>query len=537
MLKVLLVDDERNIIEMLKGLVDWEALGFGVCGEAADGAEAFALVRELEPDLVIADINMPGVDGLELAARLGMEERGPRVVMLTGYGEFEYARAAVNAGAYYYMMKPVDAEELRRVLGKAAEGISRERDLDLGVRELRAKAEIGDRLMRDRYLGDLVTGRARGSGDEVASRLADFGLSFPTERFTVAVVEIDRLTERCPSEAERWLAIERVVAVLRRSFYIPGAFVAFPDSSCRAVIVACEPAREGRRATSYSIACNKVRVELEELEGWTVTIGYGSCYEGYESLYASWSEAMSALRYKYILGSNRVLAFDSIELSDRRELYCSERTREEVLSRLRAGDLAGAEALVRGLFSPSRLESASPEYVQMVCVELVLAGISFLGESELRASEVLGRDAQPLEEIRKAETLKEAQDWVLRFYAAAVERQRKSRVPASNRLVARAARLIGESLGNPELGAGMVAREIHVNEDYLSSLFKREHGMPLVKYIARRRMEKARELIDGGASNLAYVAEAVGFEDQSYFGKCFRKHFGVAPSVYAERGR
>jgi two-component system, response regulator YesN len=537
MLKVMLVDDERPVIEMLKGLVDWESLGFEVCGEAGDGEEACELERGLRPDLVIADINMPYMSGLELASRLRRGELSPRVVMLTGYGEFEYARAAVNAGVFYYMMKPVDREELERVLAKAAGEIARERDRDSGVRDLRAKAEASERLLRDRYLSDLVTGRSGDSGKEAKSKLAGYGIAFASERFTVAVVELDRLSELCLSEEARWRAVEGVMDAVRRSFHVPGSFVVFPDASHRAVIVASEPARTDRRATSYSIACKKVRMELEELEGRSVTIGYGSCHAGFESLYSSWSEAMSALRYKFLLGSSRVLAFDSIELSDQRELYCSEGTRTEILSRLRAGDLPGIEALVRELFSPTRLRSASPEYAQMVCAELVLAGVSFLSESEIRASEVLGADVQPMEEFRKAETLDEAELWVLRFYAAAIDRQRRSRVPASDRIVERAAKLIEASLDNPELGVTMVAREIHVNEDYLSSLFKRRHGLPLVKYIARRRMEKARDLMDGGASNMAYVAEAVGFEDQNYFGKCFKKHFGVAPSVYSERGR
>ena len=171
----------------------------------------------------------------------------------------------------------------------------------------------------------------------------------------------------------------------------------------------------------------------------------------------------------------------------------------------------------------------------MVCAELVLAGVSFLNESEIRASEALGLDVQPMEEFRKAETLREAEAWVLRFYASAIEIQRRSRVSASDRVVGRAAKFVADNLANPELGVGMVAREIYVNEDYLSSLFKRRHGLPLVKYIARCRRERARDLMDGGADNLAYVAEAVGFEDQNYFGKCFKKHFGVAPSLYAER--
>jgi two-component system response regulator YesN len=113
-------------------------------------------------------------------------------------------------------------------------------------------------------------------------------------------------------------------------------------------------------------------------------------------------------------------------------------------------------------------------------------------------------------------------------------RQQENNVPASRRLVDRAVKLIGARFSDPELNVGALSRELRVNEDYLSASFKKEYGIPLVKFLTRFRLEKARDLMNDGMVNLAYIAERVGYEDPNYFGKCFKKHFGVAPSKFLE---
>ncbi len=534
MLKVLLVDDERNIIEMLKALVDWNAYGFEVCGEAGNGEEAWVRIAESDPDLVIADINMPFSSGLDLAERLKRAKSRALVVMLTGYSDFNYARMAVNTGVFYYMLKPVNADELVRVLQTASREIASAADADRGARELREKAALGGHVLRDRFLRDLVSGKIHLPEAELRAQLGEVGISFPGDRFTVVVVETDRLAERFPGEGEKRFAVENVMETLRRSFEIPGTFVVFPDAAYRAVVIACERMESERRVSCYSIACEKVRMELFELKDLPVSIGYGSVYSGCENLHESWSEAMSALRYKFILGSSRVIAFNSIELSDSRELFCSEKTRTSILSSLRAGDRTALETTVYALLDPQQVRRSSPDYVQLICAELVLLGVSFLNENALSVRDVLGEDAHPLDEIMMVETLKEAKSWVLRFYASCVARQSENSVPASRRLVDRAVKLIGMRFSDSELCVMSISRELHVNEDYLSSTFKKEYGIPLVKFLTRFRLEKARDLMNEGLVNLAYIAERVGYEDPNYFGKCFKKHFGVAPSKFIE---
>ena len=134
--KVILVDDEVEVIDAMQALIHWDELGFEVVGSATNGVKALELVEKLQPDVVLTDIKMPYMDGLELARRLNKDYPNIYILLCTGFDEFEYAQEAVRLEIKEYMLKPINASELSAGLTKLKDTLDREREEKLNVRKL-----------------------------------------------------------------------------------------------------------------------------------------------------------------------------------------------------------------------------------------------------------------------------------------------------------------------------------------------------------------------------------------------------------------
>ena len=175
-LKVLLVDDEALVREGLKTIIPWEEYGFSICGTAQDGREGLQKIRELKPDVAVVDIRMPLMDGLELSRIVREEQPGVRIVLLTGYSEFEYARSALRAGVKCYLLKPVEEEELIKELRSIRQELERESGQERSRQESRS-------LLFNRLLQELFH---RPDGGLVQRLNGEFSAGFPWESYQIA---------------------------------------------------------------------------------------------------------------------------------------------------------------------------------------------------------------------------------------------------------------------------------------------------------------------------------------------------------------
>lgn len=189
MVKVLIVDDEPIIRTGLQKVIKWEELGCVVVGIAENGVEAYGKAKELGPELIISDIKMPKMDGLELAERLEELEPDIKVILLTGYKEFEYARKAVEFGVCDYILKPVDHQELRRAIKRAASEIEKRKAELIEKETLAARVQNSLPILRDKFIGDLLFDNA-GMIRHVYERLEYFDIYIGN--FIIVVLEMER---------------------------------------------------------------------------------------------------------------------------------------------------------------------------------------------------------------------------------------------------------------------------------------------------------------------------------------------------------
>ena len=183
MLEILIVDDEPAIREGLRRIIDWEKHGFRICGEAGNGREGLAMASEMKPDLIIADIKMPNMDGLKMLEELRKQDTRFKAIILTAYSDFKYAQKAIEIGVESYVLKPIEEDELLEKVCKARDDIISERQ-DRNIQNVRLS------ISRDKLLESLVLGESGIEQAEMGNHL--FGFHFPWKSYQVLLIELEK---------------------------------------------------------------------------------------------------------------------------------------------------------------------------------------------------------------------------------------------------------------------------------------------------------------------------------------------------------
>ena len=208
--KVFFVEDEIVTREGIRDNVDWKAHGFEFCGEASDGELALPLLQTVKPDVLITDIRMPFMDGLQLSQIVRDRMPTTKIIILSGHDEFEYAQKAIKLGVSEYLLKPVSVQDLHNVLRKVASELEQERGEQQALQRLRDQVEENRATLRERFLLRLVTGVA--SSTEAIEKSQMLGIDFVAQCYLVVVIRIEPSNSSEPIDYQRCQAVQQLVS-------------------------------------------------------------------------------------------------------------------------------------------------------------------------------------------------------------------------------------------------------------------------------------------------------------------------------------
>ena len=505
-IRTLIVDDEYLIRSLVRNSIDWEGLGFFIVGEAEDGEEALRLADELRPRLMIVDINIPFINGLDLSMRLREAHPDIRIVILTGYEDFQFARTAIKVGVVDYLLKPINPDELRKAVLAAREGILRDDE------ERRAATSAAARSKED-ALRALLAG---GYSDATESERRAFDLVVDPERGPVVLCLFD--------------VDPPVFAEVARGF---AAFPCelFPYRGGRLVMLAAEDDRTIRvKDKAYYAACEAILAGLKA-RGCAVSVGIAPPVTGADGLPLAYERASTVLEEAFYVGADRIHVYPGgrRQDSDRRQLPALP-PRESIMMRLRGGGGGEVALLVKALFRDLGRARAGRQYCEMLCLEIVLVVNEFLKDAGLPVVD------DPYRDVRERTSLEALAAWLtglIRRSAEAVETQGRTR---THQVAKKAKLFIERNFARKTVTLEQIAENSAVTASYISSIFKKEIGVSVIEYLTNIRLEAAKKLMDEDPLvAIGDVADRVGYSDPYYFSKCFRKRFGIAPTMYLRR--
>lgn len=531
MRQVLLVDDEYLVRERLKRGVDWAAAGFEVAAEAENGEDAIALLATARFDLAIVDINMPLLDGLAFAQLASVRHPTLKIVILTGYGTFEYAKAALRAGARDYLLKPIDKREFEDLLKRMA-GELREADADRESREReRRQAEESRSLRREKWIMRRLQGMEPHEREQASLYLP----ALDDGNYAVIVVALDHDgdeesagTAGIPEPAGREGADAWREALLGAGLSrMPGLEWAGGADGRTVYIVANVPNDGGRALTE---ALNDGLAACLAHAGKAASAGISRIRADWRELAEAAAEAAAALDCRSLAGGGR--SFGWPDVASRSGSANLPSVRESLLVQLRLGSGDAARAAIDGWLASCAAPDAPIARLHLLVVEIAAALRIHASDCGLAAGELLPETLLPQMLVRELATPARIRRWLLDRTSLVLDAAAASRKTSPALLAEEAAAYIDSAYADPELDLGRIAARISVHPSYLSRLFKPATGYSVVEYLTMRRLRRAEQLLADGVRNLAYVSEAVGFADPQYFSKCFKKEYGIPPSQY-----
>ncbi|SDP03499.1 two-component system, response regulator YesN [Paenibacillus sp. yr247] len=527
MFKVMIVDDEPIFRHYIRSKLNWNALGFIVCCEAKHGVEALEMVHQHRPDVALVDINMPFMDGLELAEKLTAAFPEIVVVLVTGHNEFEYARKSIRIGVADYLLKPFNEEEITVTLQKVKSSLQQ-------AQEERTVSRSHSAILREGFLNRLISQEFNMNVDDIEKSLERFRIPIPPRRFRVAVVEIDGLYQRWSDPKEIGLWKHTVANLLKDLLQGAGGHILFHDAEGRTVsLTAFEDVADMRDfgVEAYRRLCQMVERHFK----FTATIGIGSEADGYEKIHVSYRDALTAIRNKITAGQRNVIRFDLLPTGQNSLDYVSAEIHESLIVHLRLRDWDGIEKLIGQVFHYMEGNEISVDYAYTVMMGLVSLCLSFAIESGLSVMELFGPDFSPYQAIQSMESIEQSRIWMLELYRTVLESAKKGRLSKSKNWFEAAKEFIDSNFQDPELTVERVAGEVFVDPSYLRKIFRKEGSVSVSDYITRIRMQRAKALLGVGNVKLADIAEKIGYSDANYFSKSFKKYFGMTPSEYESR--
>ncbi|MCG8478226.1 MAG: response regulator [Spirochaetales bacterium] len=532
---ILIADDEAPIREGIRDRIDWEALGFRLVADCGDGREALAAFRIHGPDVVLSDIRMPFLDGIELTRTILTERPQTHVLLLTGHDEFEYAQAAVRLQVWDFLLKPISSKQLHDVLARLASEMVEEQRRRSDVARLRRQWEEHLPLLRERSLNELILGE--GPIDDALERLDELGIAFEHIRKRVVLVAPDRGEEmnegrRDPQDKRgvggdlQMLALSNLVRDLLAT---PTGAVQFLTHDERIALVL-----SGDDGDLFE-RLDRLRRRASDRLGTSVTIGIGRAYGRTEEIRRSYRDADRALMQRFLFGGNRILSAETYDATSDATWHNHSALRAELMQRIRHVDRRGAYDALARLIEDARTTRQPIERCVLNLQRALARLLDGMEELNLdREIAALSR-SNPFEEIAAMPTLDAVEPW----FEALIGRMfdvLEERIGNQGELKVRSARAyLAEHYSDAGLSLTHVCAELSVSVSHFSKSFKAVTGRTFVEYLTELRIEKAKELLVSEGSRGYEIAPRVGFRDPHYFSTIFKKVCGVTPTQFRSR--
>lgn len=518
MYKILIADDDLYIRKGMYQIIDWAENGFEIIGDVTDGREAIDFIKEKAPHLLIADINMPGLDGLELIRELNAKKMNVKTIFLTGYRDFNYAKEAIKNKAKGYLNKPVDEKELIDLLNEIKVEFMNDKRFEEGITALKEKV-----------LRTLLNSQSE--YDNLFNHIYEYDTDFDENRtYNVILAEMD-IEEELGDEATRtasnllWYKVKTIVGeIINR--YQTGYLL---DNNNKQFCIVLHNEKLELTNENIKKIAEEIRREVKELTGITMTLGVGRNVCGISNLYITYNDSIKSLNNLFIFGRDRVIFPDSDSPNNSISNSEIRHAVDEVLKGIDEYDINRIYNDISKLFDKIKLESISDLIVKDSIIEIIIQINKGIREMHGEISQAFGENFSLYDKLNKKFTLSELEDWIksiIGSYCAYIGKLKEDR---PNELIEKMLDYINKNYGT-DLSLKSISKEFFVNSSYLGQLFKKDVGDSFNDFLSRVRVENAKKLLKTTDLKVYEISEKVGFKDVQYFYKVYKKITGIHPT-------
>ena len=523
--KVILVDDEAEVIDMIEKKIHWNDLGFEVAGSATNGVKALELVEKLQPDVVLTDIKMPYMDGLELSRRLNREYPNIYIMLCTGFDEFEYAKEAVHLEIKEYMLKPVNATELSESLTNLKHTLDREREEKLNVKKLNDYFQEVLPKLQSNFFISLIEGRVEKKDYERFLQAYQVDMKGPLFGCVIFHTSENHVPEGM-NPLLLSMSVEREIKQRLMNQWNCREFIYMANT-----LLILELDAEDK-ITQITDACDRFCRWAYRIMGAVVTAGIGTVCDSLYEISLSYERAREAVSYRVLYGTKRAINIGEIVPKEQIKPVQSEESRMQMLFRaIRIGDSAEIERAAHGEMEKLHKNTETMSQYNLATMEIVSGFFKFCTDNSLDFNKISGNMQNIYEKVSQMDE-SSLTAWIVQMSETISEKLKCARNSSARRLIVEAQNIVKERYMEADISLDEVCAVLGVSNSYFSSVFKKEAGKSFISYLTDYRMDIAAEMILNTDEKSYTIAEKVGYLDANYFSYVFKKKFGVSPSKY-----
>ena len=530
MYKVLLVDDETLIREAISENIQWEEMGFSFMGACENGKQAIEAIEKEQPDLLLTDINMPFVDGMELTKFVYENYPDTKVIIISGFDEFEYAKNAVKYQVLEYILKPITPMEFSETLLRVKKMFDERKENQRDMKKIRSAYVSNLPMVQGRYLHNLLNGTVDYS--KLQDKQEELRLNLDANCYNTALVEGDNLEPFTSQYAnvKDELALFAIYNITAELIASENCGIAFQGIDEKTAILFMGDEEEMLKLKIKQIL-PKIHQAVEEFLQIQVTIAVGKTVPRLEELPDSFAKTKSALEYKFMLGGNQTIEAEEYE---------------EIRNSAKHVDIFEWASQIATTIRTNKIEEIAQRTEQFIeqvnrsfvyVQNLVLSVINLLELPEELEEEIYGQERNFMKQIYECENLDEIElrlRGTFRYICNLMSNQRDS---YGKRQAMMALEYIEKNYADSTVSLNSVCTALAMSTSYFSSIFKNYTGETFIESLTKKRMEKAKILLEQGNLKTYEIAEAVGYSDAHYFSVAFKKMVGKTPTEYAREVR
>lgn len=538
MIRVFLVEDEIVVREGIKNSIDWESSGFEFIGEAGDGELAYPMIQNRKPDIVITDIKMPFMDGLELTKLIKREMPHVKVVILSGYDEFEYAKQAITLGVTEYLLKPISGNQLIKSIIPIRDMILKEKRQQEFVEKFRREMKENEQVKQYTFFQNMVSSKQ--SYVQLIEEGKELGLELSAGAYRLILLKIFADEKDTDEYSEKKIQIEKEVAELAEK----NPKIIFFNRMTEGIAFLCTGNDEVELEAVTKFCISQVIGIMERYEGFTYFMGVGTGESRLRELYRSFDGASKAFAYRYFLSKNQVV-------------YCEDmkgyQVPKEIDFDLKAIDTTKLKKRIIENFLRNGMENEIGHFVeeyfksvgeknmesllfrQYIIMDFYFAAAIFmenLNDSREKAEEILGGFQKIQDVVSDMEEtkiyLEDLIKTVLKYRTISSEKKYQI-------IIENAKDYISKHYSHEEISLNTVAASVNISPSHFSTIFSQETGITFIEFLTEVRMEKAKELLLCTNRKVADIGYEVGYRDSHYFSYLFKKTHGISPKDYRMR--
>lgn len=528
--RIMLVDDEEEVRKAMIRKMDWEQLGFTVAGDAENGEDALEKLELLEPDVVMTDIRMPYMDGLTLVARIREKYPFIKILIFSGYDDFEYAKQAIKYRVTEYILKPVNGEELAEILKRVRISLDEEIKQRRNISMLQESYENSLPMLREVFLNDLVSRGAELSG--VAPKLKEYGVDIlDARKWLAAVIHVEQVEQAEEQELYRHqelipISVRKLVEDHLKTY---GRFTVFNSAEGITLIAAVDG---NNSETGLITLLEDTCKESRRILGISITVGVGYSCDTLQEIRRSYQTAVDALGYRAIVGCGRTIYINDMEPVNRGKLQFGAGEEAELTAVIKFGTKDQIGETLRELAVRMDDAKVHDNQYQVYMLTIVNCLIRLMQQYDLKMSGMFDSEDHYADIIKRICRRESFVEEMIPIACRMNEALNQARDNTTRKVIVEAKEYIQENYADPELSVDVLCRHLHMSPAYFSTVFKKETGQSYVNYLTEVRLQKAEELLEQTDDKTYEIAQKVGYQEQNYFSYVFKKKYGISPTKY-----